>query len=325
VKALDFAHTIVKLAMESQKPDARRERGYMERDRKNIIQRMVKDTNNMTPVADKLVFRMFLERFGTLPAAQRPAWFETALKGKYTRESIDTFLGQLPGATRIYSTPAREAMLKSSVARLKQSPDLFIRIAFGLYEAREAAHKRRKINAGALFRLLPHYLESLIAQRGSLFYPDANASPRISFAHVWGYAPRDGLWATPFTTLTGLLAKNREKDPFLVPQKVLAFGKATKNNPYVDAALGDIPMCFLSGADTTGGNSGSPVLNSRGEFIGLNFDRVYENIVGDFGYGPARSRNIMVHVNAILWWLDNIMGATRLLSDMGVKPATTKP
>src|SRR5690606_1883453 len=81
--------------------------------------------------------------------------------------------------------------------------------------------------------------------------------------------------------------------------------------------LGDVPINFLSTADTTGGNSGSPVINGRGEFIGLNFDRVWENIAGDFGYSE-RSRNIIVDVRYLLWLLDKVEDADALLQELGV-------
>jgi hypothetical protein len=80
-----------------------------------------------------------------------------------------------------------------------------------------------------------------------------------------------------------------------------------------DPALGDVPVCFLSTADTTGGNSGSPVVDGQGRWIGLNFDRVWENIAGDFGYATERSRNITVDVRYLLWTLDEVAGERKRL------------
>jgi len=82
--------------------------------------------------------------------------------------------------------------------------------------------------------------------------------------------------------------------------------------------LGDVPVCFLTNGDTTGGNSGSPVINGRGELIGLNFDRVFENVAGDFGWNPERSRNVVCDFRYVLWVLEAVQPAPNLLEELGV-------
>ena len=84
------------------------------------------------------------------------------------------------------------------------------------------------------------------------------------------------------------------------------------------ARLGDVPVCFLTNGDTTGGNSGSPVINGRGELIGLNFDRVFENVAGDFGWNPERSRNVVCDFRYVLWVLESVQPAPELLKELGV-------
>jgi hypothetical protein len=143
-------------------------------------------------------------------------------------------------------------------------------------------------------------------------YPDANGTLRFSYATVGGYSPREGLTAAPQTTLTGQLAKLTGSAPFTLPQRMLDLPRrprALLGRP----GLGDLPINFLANGDTTGGNSGSPVINGRGELVGLNFDRVWENIAGDFGYNPARSRNVIVDVRYLLWLLDRVEDAGALL------------
>ena len=79
-----------------------------------------------------------------------------------------------------------------------------------------------------------------------------------------------------------------------------------------------MPVCFLTNGDTTGGNSGSPVINGRGELVGLNFDRVFENVAGDYGWNPARSRNISVDIRYVLWIMESVYPAPALLKEMGL-------
>ena len=85
-----------------------------------------------------------------------------------------------------------------------------------------------------------------------------------------------------------------------------------------DARLGDVPVNFLADADTTGGNSGSPVVNGRGELVGVNFDRVWENVANDFGYNPEVARNVSVDVRYMLWILEEVEKATELLQELNV-------
>jgi len=127
---------------------------------------------------------------------------------------------------------------------------------------------------------------------------------------VNSYSPRDGLLATPFTTLAGVVAKHTNEEPFDVPDKVLAAAKS---------APPDLPVNFLADVDTTGGNSGSPTINGRGELVGVNFDRVWENVANDFGFNPDVARGISADVRYMLWVLDKVDGATELLSELGVK------
>lgn len=164
----------------------------------------------------------------------------------------------------------------------------------------------------------PRYVEMLKAVREGPVYPDANGTLRFSYAKVTGYSPRDGLFATPQTTLGGAYAKHTGKEPFDLPEPVRAKVEGAPRSRWADAQLEDVSTCFLSSADTTGGNSGSPVLNGRGELVGLNFDRVWENIAGDFGYSTERSRNVSVDVRFMLFLLDEVEDAKELLAELGL-------
>ncbi|MHC4853134.1 MAG: S46 family peptidase, partial [Planctomycetota bacterium] len=98
----------------------------------------------------------------------------------------------------------------------------------------------------------------------------------------------------------------------------LAAAKNRKTSRFFDDRIGDVPVCFLSDGDTTGGNSGSPVINGKGELVGLNFDRVFEAVAGDFGWNPDRSRNISVDMRYVLWILEQVQPAPHLLKEMGL-------
>lgn len=176
---------------------------------------------------------------------------------------------------------------------------------------RNRAREARRLVVGR------RWIEAQEAWRGAAFYPDANSTLRVSIASVKGYAPRDGVMYVPQTTLSGVVAKQTGKEPFDSPEPLLAKAKAGDRGRFYDKRLGDVPVCFLSDGDTTGGNSGSGVLNGKGELVGLNFDRVFENVAGDFGWNAERSRNISVDIRYVLWQIEKVMPAPGLLKELG--------
>lgn len=147
------------------------------------------------------------------------------------------------------------------------------------------------------------------------FWPDANSTLRFSYGEVEGSSPRDGMAYEPFTTLDGVMEKYRPNDPeFDVPAKLLELHAKKDYAPYGTAS--GMPVCFTSSLHTTGGNSGSPVLNGRGELIGINFDRTWESTMSDIQFDPAKCRNISVDIRYVLFVIDKVCGAHRLIDEM---------
>jgi MYXO-CTERM domain-containing protein len=140
-----------------------------------------------------------------------------------------------------------------------------------------------------------------------------------------GYQKWDGAPQSPQTTLPGAVKKHTGKDPFNLPRNVRRKARAARSTYWSDPQLGELPVCFLSNGDTTGGNSGSPVIDGQGRLVGLNFDRVWENIAGDYGFNQGHSRNISVDIRYLLWMLDEVEGGQALLSEMGVAEFAEAP
>jgi hypothetical protein len=187
-----------------------------------------------------------------------------------------------------------------------------------------AIEQRDKDLRGRFDQLRPRYMQALIAlkeSRGEPLYADANGTLRVTFGTVQGYSPRDGVYYTPFTTVEGILEKNTGEPPFDAPEAELQAITERRFGGHLVPELDSIPVDFLSNVDTTGGNSGSPTLNGKGELVGLLFDGVWESIIADWDFLPAKTRSIHADIRYVLWIMDEVDHADHLLREMGVLKA----
>lgn len=148
------------------------------------------------------------------------------------------------------------------------------------------------------------------------FYPDANLTLRVAYGHIKGYSPSDGVYYTPSSTIKGIMEKdNPEIFDYNIPQQLRDIYATKEYGEWVDKT-GDVPVCFIATNHTTGGNSGSPVINADGDLIGLNFDRVWEGTMSDIVFDPEICRNIALDVRYVLFTIEKIGGAGYLLDEM---------
>jgi hypothetical protein len=306
-KALFFAASVARSAIERQKPDVERNSLYMNRNLPRLRERLEREQKNYFEPADKALFAAVVKRAVALPAEQRIALLDHV--------AIDP----LYASTKLFDAAERDKMLGETPEQLHARHDPLVELGFDLQRDLRDYEERNERRDGAVGRLRPQWRRAVLAHAGKPVAPDANGTLRVSFAHVQGYAPRDGLRATPQTTLSGVVEKNSGVEPFNAPKMELDAAAVHRYGRWRDARLHDVPVNFLADADTTGGNSGSPVVNGRGELVGVNFDRVWENVANDFGYNPDVARNVNVDVRYLLWMLDEVQHANGVLREMGVK------
>ncbi len=169
---------------------------------------------------------------------------------------------------------------------------------------------------GKINKLQRNYMEAqLTVFNNKRFYPDANSTLRVAYGKVKGYAPKDAMKYHFYTYMDGIMEKYKPGDyEFDVPQKLIDLYNAKDFGQY--GVNGKQPVCFIASNHTTGGNSGSPALDAKGNLVGLNFDRVWEGTMSDINYDPTICRNVMVDIRYVLFIVDKFAGAHHLIEEM---------
>jgi hypothetical protein len=174
------------------------------------------------------------------------------------------------------------------------------------YDTKEAIDQNQQQYMTALFEM----------NRGKRMYPDANFTLRVSYGKIEGYTPRDAVFYNHYTTIKGLMEKdNPEIYDYNVPDKLKQLYKENDFGIY-GKADGTMPVCFTASNHTTGGNSGSPVIDANGNLIGINFDRCREGTMSDMMFDPNKCRNIALDMRYMLFIIDKFADAGYLLEEM---------
>jgi hypothetical protein len=316
---LASAIQLTRWAEERARPDADRKAGYQERDLSPAIAGMKQLTKQYDAKLDRAMFRLALVRALALPPAER-AWLPLLLGVKPTAKLdealIDRTLDGWYRSTSLADEKLRLELLQNgTVKAVARSRDPFLRAAQRIWKVYKDEERRSDARSGELILVAPVYADAMREVLGGLLAPDANSTVRITYGTV---KPREP-GAAPFTTGAQILAKDTGVEPFDAPAPLLAALRSRTFGTYA-AADGELPVNFLSDLDTTGGNSGSAVLNDRGELVGVNFDSTIEGVASDVVFDGSMVRKIHVDVRYLLWVMDAIDGADHLIEEMGLRP-----
>ncbi|MYM81525.1 S46 family peptidase [Duganella sp. FT50W] len=312
---LTSGNTLYRLAREGAKPDAEREAGYQQRDLTFIKARLNRLEQSYVGGVDQARFTAALQRYAKLPKSMHVS-------------GLDALLPPLDAVPALYTqsqlgdTATRLSWIGKDAGAIAASNDAFLKLAVKIDGVTQSLKERRKELDGNLERVIPQYMAAVIAwkkSQGKPVYPDANSTLRVTYGTVSPYSPKDGITKGPFTTIEGIVEKNTGKAPFDAPQNLLDAIKAKRYGKFKDPILGTVPVDFLTSADTTGGNSGSAVMNKHGELIGLNFDSTYESITKDWYFDRDITRAIHLDIRYMLWVMSEVDHADNLLKEMTIK------
>jgi len=272
-----------------------------------------KDYNAPT---DQKVIKAMLKMFAEdVPVAYQPDFFET-IRTKY-KGDYDKFVDQMFENSVFVSEDRLMAFLEDPGTKVLDK-DLAFLAAHSSYDKNNELREKRNAFDEQFQQGHRLYVAGLREMDPSLVqYPDANFTMRLTYGTVGGYDPKDAVHYKYYTTLEGVMEK---EDPdnfeFVVEDRLK---ELYKNKDYGDYGKdGYMPVCFLTNNDITGGNSGSPVINGRGELIGLAFDGNWEAMSGDIAFEPELQRCIAVDIRYVLFIMDKFAGAKHLVDEMDV-------
>ncbi|MFS8136813.1 MAG: S46 family peptidase, partial [Thermomonas sp.] len=316
---LRAAITLQRLATERGEPDAERENGYQQRDETRIEASLKQVQRRYAPKVEKAVLANLLRQYLALPMDQHVGEVDAVFGSK--SDGLDARIDALYAGSALGNEAARLAAFKQDAAALNDSKDSLLHAALKLQPAWLRIEEQAKQRNGELLRLRPAYMQALIDYRqsqGQAVYPDANSTLRVSFGKVTALSPRDGIDYRALTTVAGIVEKNTGVEPFDAPKPLLdAIAKGDFGSTG-DPTQKTQTVNFMTNLDTTGGNSGSPVLDANGKLIGLNFDSNWEAVSASWMFDPRYKRAIHVDMRYLRWLLAKVYPAPNLLKEMGL-------
>jgi len=275
------------------------------------------------PLDQELFAEMTKMYYSDVAKSQLPAIYEEVIFKKYGKDpgkAIDAYTANVYKSTFLLDSNKFNAFLdKPGLKQINTDPAIQYAFSFVRNWDQNYAPKAEAFNAQKK-ELAKRYIKGQMEwKKDRLFYPDANSTMRISYGKVLSYAPQDAVFYDYYTTLDGLMAKYKPgDDEFDVPQELITLYQNKDYGRYADED-GKLHTCFITNNDITGGNSGSPVINGRGELIGLAFDGNWEAMSGDIAFDKKYKRTICVDTRFVLFLIDKMGGAKNLVKEMGVR------
>jgi hypothetical protein len=263
-----------------------------------------------------------LRRASELPAGQKIDFIERRfgnLQGEARIRAEEEFSSSIVESKRFATAESVSGLFDVPVSEMRGMREPLVDLAIELgAEVQKIQVQQQGFNL-TVGRVRPLLIEGMSAMKNVKPYPDANRTLRFTYGEVKGYVPREAILYTPFTTLGGVIEKDTGREPFDVPEKLKQLYRARDFGPYAVAGGTDVPVDFLSTTDIIGGNSGSPIMNGRGEQVGIVFDGNYEGLGNDFFYSETKGRTISVDIRYVLFVTEKFGGAGWILKELDIR------
>ena len=319
-RLMRVASELRELAVEKAKPDAERKRKYKESRLKRLKTRTLRRLKDLDLEAEEKKFVEAVTSFAAISDRMMPDAFLTKVAGKTgeaRKEALADMAREIHGSSELGDVEKAGAFFDLDADALKNLKDPMVKLAAALSLTRLPSNQVLGNALKRQRRLL--YEARQVREPNRLTYPDADRSLRFTYGYVRGYRARDAVQYDYITSLAGAIEKETGKEPFANPEKLHELFKARDFGRYVDKHVKCVPIAFIHDTDITGGNSGSPVLNAKGEMIGIAFDGNWEAITSDYRFDPVLTRTISVDIRYVLYVTEKYSGANHLLKEMGIR------
>ncbi|MCK9202978.1 MAG: S46 family peptidase [Bacteroidales bacterium] len=313
---LAIAQQAIYLAQQKDKPESERDPGFSEKTVEGAIDGLQYTYPNYFEPVEKALMVRALKMAKELPSNQRITGLEYVFSDPSI--SIEQFVDNAFKTSKLGDMAYAKTILAMSAKDLETLNDPFIKMAYSIDPMATDIQNINQKFGNNVTELRKVYMDGLYEWKGTGMYPDANSSIRFTWGNVKGYKPRDAVWYDPFTTLEGVVEKDSGIEPFDAPRTLVELYKKRDFGKWANPAMKDIPVAFLSQCDITGGNSGSPVLNAKGQLIGVAFDGNYEAMISDWQYDLKLQRCIAVDIHYVMFITEKLGKAGFILDEMGV-------
>ncbi|MBS3915727.1 MAG: S46 family peptidase [Bacteroidetes bacterium] len=236
------------------------------------------------------------------------------------KSSMDKWVNDLEKKEKLLDTNWVSINANTKTAKLADYDGPVVSLVEFLEEDMDAVFKEWNDLDLKLKALMPRYLDLKESFKSGQFIPDANSTLRLTYGYIKRFSPNDAEIHTPYTSLKGVFEKANSAPDYRLPQ-LMADNLSVKNVPafFKDPATGEVVVCFLYNLDTTGGNSGSPVLDANGDLIGVNFDRSFTATINDYAWNDKYSRSIGVDIRYVVYIIKYIGKADHILEEIGIE------
>lgn len=323
---LSLANFLLTYTEELQKPDAERIAAYQEKNLAQTLSRLDMTRQNYNAEFEEtMLLKMMMDANGFKESSRIIAVDEILEgNGNNAEETFQEFVSNIVANTKIRDKEYFNSLLKKLPSEISAMQDPLFTFAKKIKMQSQASDKENQKNDGKLNLLYGDLVDvkmkwkntNLSAEQAG-FIPDANSTLRLTYGYIKGYNPADAVYYEPFTTIDGVIEKAATgNDDFVIPDKLRAVYNKKDFGTHVSKKTGKLPVALLYNMDTTGGNSGSPVLDAYGNLVGVNFDRAFEATINDFAWNESYSRSIGVDIRYVLWVMEKIGGADNLLKEL---------
>ena len=310
---------VVDASREMARPNADRAAAYRDDALAETRRSSASNLVNYHEPAEKVFLQRLLMLAAQLPGDQRIAPLDARLNGDTSEAGIARVVEDALASTRLKTGEGLAAAIGRTPEEVAAMTDPFVSLARGLAPLLDQLREARQRRTAELSKLSALLIDAKQQYLQKNFVPDANSTLRFTYGRVRGYSPADATYLAPITTLTGVIQKTRDEFPYATPQVVRDLYKAKDFGRYRVSNANDLPVALLYDADTTGGNSGSPLMNARGELVGVNFDRAWGATINDYAWNEAYSRSIAVDIRYVLWVTEKVGRARFLVTEMGIR------